>query len=74
MPRKGSLAYPYAMRGPNRKVNCRPLIEDRFLLRQLERLLERKSAPPAPRHSVPISWVETQELALEINASILPHS
>jgi hypothetical protein len=60
------------MRTPNRKLNCRPLIESQFLLWQLERLFERKSAQPAPRRSVPIRWVETDELLLEINVNILP--
>jgi len=60
------------MRTPNRKLNSSPLIENRFLLCQLERLLERQSAQPAPRRSVPISWVETEEQVLEITQTFRP--
>jgi hypothetical protein len=74
MPPQWPLGYFYAVRTAIRKLSCRPTLEIESLLYKIERLLARKSALPAPRCSVPIRWVETDELLLEINANILPHS
>jgi hypothetical protein len=62
------------MRTLNRKLSYGSLLEIKSVLCQLERLLDQKCAQPTPRRSVPISWVETDELLLEININILSHS